>query len=58
MPALNYRKGLPIFSLGLSDLVKEPQSAHEKATVGAQLWPFYKLVWALSAPFSDSANCQ
>lgn len=58
MPALNYRKSPPIFSLGLSDLAKEPQSAYEKATVGAQLWPFYKLVWALSDSFSDSTNCQ
>lgn len=48
----------PIFSFGLSDLVKEPQSAHEKATVGAQLWPFYKLVWALSGPFSGLFVCQ
>lgn len=58
MPALNRRKSLPIFSFGLSYLAKEPQSAHEKATVALQLWPFYKLVWTLSGPFSGLFVCQ
>ena len=46
MPALNYRKGLPIFSLGLSDLAKEPQSEGHSTLPETSNGPFYTVIRA------------